>query len=347
LGDVSTGQIAFLGSGETARSGGAIFEALARSLSEPPRIAILETPAGFELNSAQVAGRVAEFMRTRLRNFEPVIELVPARKRGTPFSPDDAEILQPLLRANFIFMGPGSPTYAIRQLEGSLAWDLVRARHRMGAVLAFSSSAAIAVGCWALPVYEIFKAGAEVYSLAGLNLFRDYGVTLSFIPHWNNAEGGDEMDTSRCFIGLDRFDIWSNRLPPGNTTVGLDEHTGLILDFETGACAVSGVGSVSLLRSGDPRIFQAGSQFDLTELGPLHFPDPPESGIPLRAWELALAICPTKVAQPSADVRSLAELRRRARAARDWADSDRLRDRLASLGWNVQDTPDGQELMPR
>ena len=60
------GQIAFLGSGETSLAGGRIFETLARSLPQPLKVAILETPAGFELNSDQVAGRVAEFMRNRL-----------------------------------------------------------------------------------------------------------------------------------------------------------------------------------------------------------------------------------------------------------------------------------------
>src|SRR5512135_2422401 len=116
---MALGQIAFLGSGETSRAGGTIFEILARALPQPLRIAILETPAGFELNSHQVAGRVADFMRTRLQNYTPVIDVIPARKRGTPFSPDDPAILKPLLYANFIFMGPGSPTYGIRQLQGS------------------------------------------------------------------------------------------------------------------------------------------------------------------------------------------------------------------------------------
>ena len=77
------GQIAFLGSGETSLAGGRIFESLARRLSTPLRIAILETTAGFELNSNQVAGRVADFLKTRLQNYKPVIDVVPARKRGT------------------------------------------------------------------------------------------------------------------------------------------------------------------------------------------------------------------------------------------------------------------------
>ena len=118
----SVGQIAFLGSGETSLAGGRIFESLAKKINEPLRIALMETPAGFELNSAQVVGKVGEFMKTRLQNYKPVIDVVPARKKDSTFSPDDPEIVKPLLYANMIFMGPGSPTYAIRQLKDSLAW---------------------------------------------------------------------------------------------------------------------------------------------------------------------------------------------------------------------------------
>ena len=32
-----------------------------------------------------------------------------------------------------IFMGPGSPSYAVRQLEDSLTWEYILARHRLGA----------------------------------------------------------------------------------------------------------------------------------------------------------------------------------------------------------------------
>ncbi len=44
-------------------------------------------------------------------------------------------------------------------------------------------------------------------------------------------------------------------------------------------------------------------------------------------------------------VRELAELREQARAARDFATSDRLRDEIAALGWEVRDGPDGAELI--
>lgn len=46
------------------------------------------------------------------------------------------------------------------------------------------------------------------------------------------------------------------------------------------------------------------------------------------------------------DVQELADLRVQARADRDYATSDALRDQLAALGWGVKDTPDGQLLGP-
>lgn len=342
---MALGQIAFLGSGETSRAGGTIFESLARGLAQPVRIAILETPAGFELNSHQVAGRVADFMKTRLQNYSPIVDIIPARKRGTHFSPDDAGILKPLLYANFIFMGPGSPTYAIRQLQGSLAWDLVRARHRMGATLAFASSATIAVGAWGLPVYEVYKVGEDIHSVPGLDLFKDFGAMVSFIPHWNNAEGGDDVDTSRCFVGRERFDIWCNSLPAASTTVGLDEHTGLIVDFESGQCEVSGVSSVSLVHDCEARIFPAGARFPLTALGLPEALEPFEEGISAKAWELVNHAPELENEQPSEEVLGLVEQRRQARLAKQWAESDRLREQISALGWTVQDTKDGQKLV--
>ncbi len=205
---MTPGNLAFLGSGETSLAGGRIFEQLARQISQPLRIAILETPAGFELNSAQVAGKVADFLRTRLGNYRPQVDVIAARKKGSGFSPDDPEICAPLLNANMIFMGPGSPTYAINQLKGSLAWNLIRGRHRLGATLIFASAATIAVGGYGLPVYEIYKVGQDVHTVEGLDLFADFQTELSIVPHWNNSEGGADLDTSRCFIGMDRFAEW-------------------------------------------------------------------------------------------------------------------------------------------
>jgi cyanophycinase-like exopeptidase len=343
---MALGKIAFLGSGETSLAGGRIFESLVRDQQGPLHIALMETPAGFELNSAQVVGRVGEFMATRLQNYKPAIDVIPARKKDSRFDPNDPEIVGPLLYANMIFMGPGSPTYAIRQLKDTLAWDVIRARHRLGAALIFASAATISVGAHALPVYEIYKVGQDMHMVDGLNFFADFGLHISFTPHWNNADGGVDLDTSRCFVGMDRFAEWCKLLPDENTTVGLDEHTGIILDFEKGVCEVSGVSSISLVRDCDPEpeMHTSGTTFDLKKLGNIQLPRPVEKNIPPHVWEMVCNAPPLEDV-PSDEIIALAEKRQQARVYKQWAESDRLRNEIASLGWMVQDAKDGYKLV--
>ncbi len=343
---MTLGRIAFLGSGETSLAGGRIFETLARLVPGPLRIAILETPAGFELNASLVAGRVAEFLKTRLQNYNPTIDLIPARKKGTEFSPDNPEILKPLMQANLIFMGPGSPTYTVRHLRDTLAWDIIRARHRQGATLVFASAATISVGAWALPVYEIYKVGEDVHAKEGLHLFSDFGMDVSFVPHWNNAEGGIDLDTSRCFVGLERFEQWHQLIPPENIVVGLDEHSGIIMDCEKNICDVHGVSSVTVMKNKGMEIHPTGASFSLSELGNCTVPDPLEKGIRPEVWEMIEASSTTGEEDiPSDEVMSLLEQRKQARAEKDFAESDRLRDQISALGWMVQDSREGQTLL--
>jgi len=339
---MTLGRIAFLGSGETSLAGGRIFETLARFLPTPLRVAVLETPAGFELNSAQVAGRVGDFLKTRLQNYKPIIDIVPVRRNE---SANDPEIIKPLLYADMIFMGPGSPTYAIRHLKDTLAWNVVRARHRMGATLVFASAATISVGAHALPVYEIYKVGQDLHAVDGLDFFKDFGLHLSFIPHWNNTDGGADLDTSRCFIGMERFAEWCKLIPRDNTTLGLDEHTGIILDFESGECEIMGVSSVSIVRDCDPIIYPAGGKFQLRELGDFHTSEPLQSGISQQAWDIVLHAPRLDANAPPEEVLSLVEKRLQARANKNWAESDRLRDEILAHGWIVQDAKDGYKLV--
>lgn len=341
---MTLGRIAFLGSGETSLAGGRIFETLARLLPQPLRIAILETPAGFELNASLVAGRVGDFLKTRLGNYKPVIDLVPARKKGTEFSPDNPEILKPLLQANMIFMGPGSPSYMSRQLKDTLAWEIIRARHRQGATLVFASAATISVGQWVLPVYEIYKVGEDVHVKDGLGFFSDFGMHVSFVPHWNNAEGGVDLDTSRCFVGMERFEQWRGLTPNDNIIVGLDEHSGIIMDCEKGICDVHGVSSVSVIKHDSSGMYPAGSNFSLSELGTCTPPDPIESGLRPDVLELIRSTYTSENNGPPGEVLALLEKRRKARANKDFSSSDSLRDEIAALGWRIKDTKEGQEL---
>jgi len=337
------GPIVLFGSGETSASGQKIFDQLLSQLPISPRIALLETPAGFELNSAQVIGRVGDFLQQRLQNYHPQTEIVPARQRGTAFSPDDPGLAAPLLAADLIFLGPGSPTYAVRQLAGSLAWNYLRARHRLGAALVFASAAVVAIGAHALPVYEIYKVGEDLHWKAGLDFFAPFGLSLVFIPHWNNTDGGAELDTSRCFMGQARIERLLELLPAEQTVVGIDEHTALWLDCASQRCTARGLGTVTLQRAGATRVISSGEDFPMSVLGDCWTPHP-TNDLPSPVWEAALQAARSDVRRdtpPPAEVLALVEERQSARARKDWRAADLLRGQIAALGWQVQDTPEG------
>ncbi len=204
--DTSIGPIALFGSGETSPAAQRIHHEVMSRLTTPVRAAIIETPAGFEPNSDMVAQKIADYLAHRLQNFSTrSTELVPARKRGTDFSPDDPAMAEPIFRANYVFMGPGSPTYAVRQLRDSFTWHSMLAQHRLGAAICFSSASTISVSKHALPVYEIYKVGEDLHWKDGLDFFAQFGLDLMITPHWNNNDGGDELDTSRCYMGQARY----------------------------------------------------------------------------------------------------------------------------------------------
>ena len=370
------GRLVFFGSGETSPSGRKVFDYILRKLPSAPKIALLETPAGFELNSAQVIGRVADFLQHRLQNYSPQISIIPARKRGTPFSPDDPEIIAPLLDADLIFMGPGSPTYAVRQLRDSLAWQTILARQRLGATLVLASAASIAFSVFALPVYEIYKVGEDLHWKKGLDFFGPYGFPLVFIPHWNNSDGGDDLDTSRCFIGQTRFAQLMDMLPPDLTVIGIDEKTALIMEPEEGTCQVIGLGGVTMIHTGHEHGFEQadesglvetslervanrrlghihqymnGESFALDECCPLEMPTVDE-GLPPQVWQQALDAQRYPHIEeetiPSQQVLDLLAERHQARANKEWSRSDDLRRQIAELGWQVKDTPQGPQLEP-
>ncbi len=342
------GLVALLGSGETSPVGGQVLEAVAKRFAAPLNVAVLETPAGFEPNSARVAGRVAGYLQQRLQNHQPTISVIPARRRGTPFSPDDPALAKKLHMAQVIFLGPGSPTYAVRQLRGSRVWQTVLARHHLGAAVVLASAAAIAASAWVLPVYEIYKAGAKVHWQSGLDLLGPYGLQLAIVPHWNNTEGGTELDTTRCFIGQARFAELLDKLTPQVTVLGLDENTGLLLDLEAGQGYVMGRGQVSIIRAGERHYYGPGASMPLRALGEFGSSASPAL-LPDEVWAEAVAAsapAPVATAEPPPEVIQLVEVRRAARERRDWAVADALRRQMAGLGWQISDGPDGPHIQP-
>jgi cyanophycinase-like exopeptidase len=344
---MTLGNVVLLSSGETSQTGGLVIRRASASLPKGFRIAILETPAGFELNSTQVAQQVANSIILRMGDFSPKIAVIPARRKGTPFSTDSPEILDPLPVADLVYMGAGSPTYAVRQLRNSLAWQEVLACWQQGAVLILASAAAVAMGLFTLPVYEIFKAGEDPEWKPGLDLFGALGWKLAVVSHWNNAEGGEQLDTSRCFVGRERFDALARQLPAGTTVLGLDEHTAVLFDWKSGKGFVEGKSTITILRDEHEKIHAAGVEFPLEELGDYRIPSNP-FGVEKGVWEEISnrRAANRSAAIPPPEVLALLQERERIRKEGDYAKADLLRIEIERLGWKVMDTPHGTELRP-
>ena len=137
--------------------------------------------------------------------------------------------LDTLRRADVVFSGPGSPTYALRVWAGTPVAAILADKAPAGA-LTMASAASITLGRFALPVYEVYKVGADPAWLEGLDILGAVGIPAVVVPHWDNAEGGTH-DTSRCWLGARRFEALAARLPPGVAMLGVDEHTAAVIDL--------------------------------------------------------------------------------------------------------------------
>lgn len=338
-----SGAVVLFGSGETAGVGREALRWLDGIGRAPRSIAVLETPAGFEPNAEAVARRWTAFLARQPEAQGAEIAQLPLRRRGTSQSPELPDLARPILGADLIALGAGSPTYTVRQLRDTVGWRYLRATHLTGASVFLASAAAIAAGSFALPVYEIYKVGDDPHWIDGLGLFEPYGLRVAVVTHWNNSDGGGELDTSRCFMGRERFAALRALLPAPAVVIGIDEHTALALEPAAGTARVLGRGAVSVLREGGEDRHAAASSFPLTELGPFALP----AHDAIVSADLAEAIATARSTRmapspsPPADVAALVASRERARDAHDWLLADRLRRELAERGWAIDDTPDG------
>jgi cysteinyl-tRNA synthetase len=64
----------------------------------------------------------------------------------------------------------------------------------------------------------------------------------------------------------------------------------------------------------------------------------------LDRFDRVLGVLAKPQEEAPAAAAALLEKRQRARQAKNWAESDRLRNQLAELGWLIQDTPQGAKL---
>jgi len=253
--------LAILGSGETAPTMVKVHRELLNLLS-PKSAVLLDTPYGFQENAPELAMRAVDYFKTSIN-----VSITPAGL--TRVIGADALSLQRGLNflsdANYIFSGPGSPTYALRQWRGSAVPDLLRTKIRDGGIVTFASAAALTLGTKTVPVYEIYKCGEEPYWLDGLDLLSDLGMPAVVIPHFNNAEG-ERHDTRFCYLGEQRLISLEAKLDKQEYVLGVDEHTALVIDLESDLARVSGNGVVTLRYDGVSRTFAAGEAIPLALL---------------------------------------------------------------------------------
>jgi hypothetical protein len=242
--------LTIMGSGETAPTMVSTHRALVAQLPKPARAVLLDTPYGFQENASELAARAETYFRTSVNIDIAVAGLVRMHDTHLPADPVLIERgLRALADAHYVFAGPGSPTYALRQWSGTNVASIIENKICQGGIVTFASAAALTLGRVTLPVYEIYKVGQDVERLDGLDLLSALGINAAVIPHYDNAEGGNH-DTRFCYLGETRLHLFESLLDDDTYVLGVDEHTGLIIDSDAGTARVVGNGTVTLrLRS--------------------------------------------------------------------------------------------------
>jgi hypothetical protein len=238
--------LVLMGSGETSPTMVEVHRAATRTLRAGARAVLLDTPYAFQENRADISARACRYF-TRSVGLE-------------------VEVAAGIAGADWVFSGPGSPTYALDRWAGSgVAGDLrARVRARQG-VTVLASAAACTAGLATVPVYEIYKVGAEPHWREGLDLLEPLGLRAVLIPHFDNAEGGTH-DTRYCYLGERRLSRMERELPAGTAVLGIDEHTAVVIDLESEAVRVAGRGGLTVRRPGSVAVLPAGTRTDLAEV---------------------------------------------------------------------------------
>ncbi len=248
------GRLVLMGSGELAPT---MVSTHRRTLEavNATEVVLLDTPFGFQENVEVLTEKIVEFFDVSLHRPATVASL-----RTTAATAAAVErALATVRRAKYVFAGPGSPSYALG------IWRSADLAHAMREVIAndgavvLASAAALTAGLKTIPVYEMYKAGADPYWLDGLDLSSAFGLPMTVVPHWNNTDGGNH-DTSRCYIGERRLSLLEAELDHG--ILGIDEHTAVTIDFREGRLAVSGASS-AVLRGADLITLEAGETIEL------------------------------------------------------------------------------------
>lgn len=267
--------LTIMGSGETAPTMMKHHREIIARFPGTPKAVVLDTPYGFQENAAELASKAVEYFRKSVGHPIEIAGL-------TRLHDEDTLIIEQGLsrvrQADYVFAGPGSPTYALRQWAGTSVPDIVRGKMRTGGAVTFASAAALTLGRYTVPVYEIYKVGNDPYWLEGLDVLGEIGLNVAVIPHYDNAEGGHH-DTRFCYMGERRLSILEEQLPTDAHVIGVDEHTGVILDLDSNTATVIGNSTITVRIKGHSTIHNAG---DVISIDALRDPATGATNIPVQ-----------------------------------------------------------------
>ncbi|MDQ6747577.1 MAG: hypothetical protein M3010_05655, partial [Candidatus Dormibacteraeota bacterium] len=257
--------VCIMGSGETAPTMVSVHQDLMKQVGSPPgRALLLDTPYGFEENAAGITARAQKYFE---RNVGHPVDVVPVPDFDGADELTLARLANAIKDSRYLFAGPGSPSYALRQWRDSVVPALLAERLQAGGCVTFASAAATTLGRFALPVYEIYKVGEAPHWLDGLGILDGFELPVAVLPHFDNTQGGTH-DTRFCFMGERRLLELESQLAPGVAILGVAEHTAAILDRDSDRLTVRGRGFVAIRHAGVETRFQAGEAVPLARLRP-------------------------------------------------------------------------------
>ncbi len=242
-----------MGSGETAPTMTKPHRTIFERLQGPVDAVMLDTPFGFQENADDLVEKSLEYFEKSVGHRVEAAGL--RRSDGDPLVVETA--LAKIRTADWLFAGPGSPTYALRQWKNSPVPAAFAEKLQTGGAVVFSSAAALTIGLRTVPVYEVYKVGMEPFWLDGLDLLSAFGLPVTVIPHYDNNEGGNH-DTRMCYLGETRLSMIEGDLPDGSFIMGIDEHTGVVLDLDADTAEIFGKGVLTLRLEGESVTIPAG-----------------------------------------------------------------------------------------
>jgi hypothetical protein len=256
--------IAIMGSGETSPTMRAVHRRLIDRYGAPPvPAAMLDTPFGFQMNADELTTKAVEYFRVSVQRD---IAVAGFRSADAVGSLAYQNALRTLEAARYVFAGPGSPTYALRQWRASAIPERLKDKVTGGGCICFASAAALTLGLLTLPVYEIYKVGGDLSWVEGLDLLGAVGITAAVIPHYNNQEGGTH-DTRYCYLGERRLRVLEDLLPEDAFILGVEEHTACVIDLDAGTFSIDGIGEVVVRKRRREQRLGPGTTAALDELG--------------------------------------------------------------------------------